>query len=89
MTLENIVLVLSMLGASGVVGTIVGRYIRPKLTKFEELEQVRADRKEDREELAEIKGELRLLTDYVHVLREHIADEKGPPPPPFPEGLSQ
>lgn len=29
----------------------------------------------------------RLLSDYVHKLRDHIANDKGAPPPPWPEGL--
>lgn len=31
----------------------------------------------------------RMLIDYVHKLRTHIAEEKGPPPPPWPEGLTR
>jgi hypothetical protein len=31
----------------------------------------------------------RLRDDYIHELRTHIAEEKGPPPPPWPEGLTR
>lgn len=30
----------------------------------------------------------RLLSDYVHKLRDHIANDKGAPPPPWPDGLT-
>lgn len=39
------------------------------------------------EEAATIRGEMRVLTDYVHDLREHIALGKPPPPPDWPSGL--
>ncbi len=31
----------------------------------------------------------RIKDDYIHVLRGHIADEKDPPPPGYPEGMKQ
>lgn len=65
-----------------VAGALTNKFFRPNLTPREELQEVRDDREEDRKQL-------RLLSDYTHNLRDHIADEKGPPPPPWPEGLNK
>ncbi len=87
--METALAALSALGVSGIVGTVVARYVRPKATPAEELQQVREDRAEDRAELTALRAEFRILLDYVHGLRDDIANDKGPPPRPWPEGLRQ
>jgi hypothetical protein len=42
-----------------------------------------------RARVARLEKEGRLLIDYVHQLRTHIADGKGAPPPEWPEGLTR
>lgn len=73
---------IALLVVAAVAGALTNKYFRPNLTPREELEEVRSDREEDRRQL-------RILIDYVHNLRDHIADEKGPPPPAWPEGLNK
>ena len=40
------------------------------------------------EENARLRRTERLQGDYIGVLRRHIAQEQGPPPPPYPDGLN-
>lgn len=40
------------------------------------------------EENARLRRTERLQGDYIGVLRRHIADGKGAPPPPYPDGLN-
>lgn len=40
-----------------------------------------------KDEVVALRADSRKLTDYVHDLREHIAEGKPPPPPDWPEGL--
>lgn len=84
----TIAIVAALVG-SPVLGVFAAKYLRPNLTPREELEQVRADREEDRVALVNLRASHLRLADYVHQLRTHIAEEKGPPPPPWPEGTLQ
>lgn len=60
-------------------------------TVKQEVATVRADAAAEaagfRAEVSSCRAEMRLLTDYAHDLREHIALEKDPPPPDWPVGL--
>lgn len=94
--------VLALLLGSGAVANWVGKKATVRRSPEEkhdsrvtELERARVS---DREEMAALKLEygnfkeatnanMRILTDYVHDLREHIAEGKPPPPPDWPEGL--
>jgi len=53
----------------------------------EATEQVDAARREATEQVGAAQADMRVLTDYVHDLREHIALGRQPPPPDWPEGL--
>ncbi len=86
--------VLALFVASPVLGVIVAKFLRPNATPLEVLEQVQEERDRDRERINSLEEGQRTLTvdvrnlaDYTHVLRQHIADGKGPPPPVWPEGL--
>jgi hypothetical protein len=39
--------------------------------------------------VVDLENRVRKHEDYSHELRDHIVDEKGPPPPPWPEGLTR
>lgn len=47
----------------------------------------REDRTELRERVETLESNERIRDDYILRLRQHIADELPPPPPPWPEDL--
>lgn len=68
------------------------RRVEQASVERERVAEERVDRLERRldaaeEEIAELKGSIRLRDDYIGVLRRHIDDGKVPPPPPWPPGL--
>lgn len=86
---------ITVLGGAGGVGTLVYKK-RPSKTSSltEEVDLLRqrvgaAEKVAAKAgtEAADTRTEMRLLTDYVHDLREHIALGKPPPPPDWPDGL--
>lgn len=53
-------------------------------------EDVAAERKERQDAVArihELLGITHIQSDYIGELRQHIFDDKGPPPPEWPEGI--
>lgn len=92
-----------LLGVSGIIGTFVTRYVRPKATPMEILQEVQEERDKDRIERDKDRARIdaleagrredrslqRTTINYVHVLREHIVEGNPPPPPPWPEGLNR
>lgn len=52
-----------------------------------ELAATRAEVKENAERIAKLESRDRAWSNYVHVLRRHITDEKPPPPPEWPKDL--
>ncbi len=72
--------VVALCGAGGAVHLVLKRF-PPRSTS---LAKEMADMKTEQ---AVVRQDMRVLTDYVHDLREHIADGKPPPPPDWPKGL--
>lgn len=72
---------------SPVLGVLVGKYFRPNATPLEMIQEIQEERDADRRRLDRLEQTQRVTLDYVHDLRQHIADGKPPPPPPWPEGL--
>lgn len=56
-------------------GVFVTKYVRPRASVVERLDDLEHD--------------FKMLQDYTHELRQHIADGNPPPPPPWPPGLLQ
>ncbi len=86
-------IILAVLG-SAPVGVIVAKYFRPNATPLEIINEIQEERKTEREErqvdrelIGKLQQNQRDLSDYVHLLRDHIAKGQPPPPPPWPEGL--
>jgi hypothetical protein len=88
MDAATVVILVALVG-SPTIGVVVSKYLRPNATPMEMLEEVRAERDEDRKRLGKVENDQRTLTDYVHTLRQHIAEGHPPPPPPWPDGLAQ
>lgn len=86
---------IGILGSAGGVGTVVYKKRPSKNTSLVDQVEHLTNRVTAAEttatqagkEAAETRREMRILTDYVHDLREHIALGKPPPPPDWPEGL--
>lgn len=86
---------IAVLGGAGGVGTVVYKKRPSKSTSLAGEVELLRQRVTSAEaaavtagnEAAATRAEMRLLTDYVHDLREHIALGKSPPPPDWPEGL--
>ncbi|GAA2008182.1 hypothetical protein [Nocardioides kribbensis] len=87
--MEITIAILGLLGVSGIVGTVVSRYVRPKATPLEILQEVQEERTEDRRRIDRLESAQRITIDYVHELRQHIVDGNPPPPPAWPEGLNR
>lgn len=93
--LQTIFGTIAVLGGAGGVGTLVYKKRPSKTTSLAgEVERLtgRVTAAENTatqagKEAAATRQEMRILTDYVHDLREHIALGKPPPPPDWPEGL--
>jgi hypothetical protein len=78
--------VLAVVGSSG-LGAWVKAKFPAKASPLEVLAQVKQEREDDRVKIENLQSDMRKLTDYVHDLREHIAEGKPPPPPDWPDGL--
>lgn len=63
-------------------GAVVTKYVRPRASVIERLESLEA-------RYEKLEDDHRVLQDYTHQLRQHIAVGQPPPPPPWPEGLRQ
>lgn len=73
--------VTAVLGAvAAVIRVLVKRFPPRAASLADDVERLR-------KEVGELRADGRKLTDYVHDLREHIAEGKPPPPPDWPEGL--
>lgn len=75
-----VAIILALLAGGGVFATIVGR-------AFPQRDSALTRRAANQKDIADLQNDMRILTDYVHDLREHIATGKPPPPPDWPEGL--
>lgn len=69
------------------VGVGVAFITRAQARESRIIADLRADVMVLKSERDEAETRERLLADYVHKLREHIAKDKGNPPPPWPDGL--
>lgn len=94
MNVEVFATIAGLLGLSGVVGTVLSRYVRPKATPLEMLQEIQEERGEDRRRLdacetriGTLERHVRVWEDYAGQLRRHIDNQLGPPPPPYPESL--
>lgn len=93
--LKTVLGTITVLGSAGGVGTLVYKKRPSKTSSLAEevaLLRGRVTAAETTataagEDAAATRAEMRLLTDYVHDLREHIALGRKPPPPDWPEGL--
>ena len=86
--------IVGVLGTSGALGAIIGKRVAPKTTPLEILQEIQEERGELRNRLTTVEDRLsrvernnRVQSDYIGVLRRHIADGMPPPPPAWPEGL--
>lgn len=93
--LQTVLGTIGILGSAGGIGTVVYKKRPSKNTSLVDQVEHLTNRVTAAEsaaaragtESAATRQEMRLLTDYVHDLREHIALGKPPPPPDWPEGL--
>lgn len=81
---------------SPVVGTIIQKKLKPTTSPLDMLQELQEERAEDKKERDALKAEVagvkhreRIRDDYIHQLRQHIADGNPPPPPPWPKELTQ
>ncbi len=72
--------VVALGGAGGLVRVMLKRFPPRSASLAQEVAEMKAEQ-------VVVRADMRKLTDYVHDLREHIADGKPPPPPDWPEGL--
>lgn len=76
---------------AGIVAALVKKFPPRATTLAQELAQVKEEAARDRsaaaQHRADVGHDMRLLSDYVHDLREHIASGKPPPPPDWPQGM--
>ncbi len=75
--------------ASPTGAVIAAKYFRPNATPLELLEAVTADNANLRTRVSRLENRDRVSTDYMHALRQHIAEGNPPPPPAWPEALNQ
>lgn len=80
MSTETLLAILAILGGGGLFATVVGK-------AFPQREGASVRRAANQKDIADLQNDMRILSDYVHDLREHIANGKPPPPPDWPEGL--
>lgn len=85
---------LAILAGSPVAAAVISKRVKPATTPMEMIqelqeEQARRDTKDAEKEarLVALEASQRILLDYVHDLRQHIADGKPPPPPKWPDGM--
>lgn len=85
---------LAILAGSPVAAAVINKRMKPSTTPLEMIqelqeEQARRDTKDAEKEtrLVALEASQRILLDYVHDLRQHIADGKPPPPPKWPDGM--
>lgn len=71
---STVAIIVAVVGGPA-AGALVTRYVQPKKSVVDRLEQLEND--------------FKILQDYTHDLRQHIATGKPPPPPPWPAGLTQ
>lgn len=79
------------------VGTVIAAVLtsrqqgtRDLVTGLNERVEDQADQLENQgHRIAILEHRDRLLVDYAWQLRQHILDEKDPPPPAWPEGLDR
>lgn len=79
--LKTILGTVTVLGSAGGIGTLVYKRRPSKSTSLAQ------EVAETKVEMVALRADMRVLTDYVHDLREHIALGKPPPPPDWPGGL--
>ena len=75
--------------ASPTGAVIASKYFRPNATPLELLEAVTADNTRLHGRVDRLEKRDRVSTDYMHQLRQHIAEGNPPPPPPWPTELNQ
>lgn len=80
------VLVALVTGVLGLLGVVVTRRFARTAQKETDT-RARVDKLEAQAQ--DFGKRERLRDDYIHELRNHIAEEKGPPPPPWPDGLTR
>jgi hypothetical protein len=78
-------ILVAFLGVTATVG--VAMLARGQARESRIIADLRADVVVLKAERDEAEARERLLADYVHRLRDHIATGKGTPPPPWPDGL--
>lgn len=93
--LDAILYLAGLLVGGGALAAWVSRRVRPVDPLSVLVDQVQEERAEDRKERAENRARIdrvernqRITIDYVHTLRQHIAEGKPPPPPPWPPELN-
>ena len=91
---QQLLLALAVPLAAGATAWVNGRAVRrDSLVDQLQEEIARLDRRlteeaNQRKELDDrLSRRIRAQEDYIGALRQHIHDEVGPPPPPWPEGL--
>lgn len=77
----------SLLGAGGLVAVMLKRFPPRATTQSAQMAQLTERVSGAEKKATDCTADMRILTDYVHDLREHIATGKPPPPPDWPGGL--
>jgi hypothetical protein len=88
--LDNLSPILTLLGVV-IAGYFTYRGSNRKLKTDTGLQLLNERQEENtalRQEIAELRRTLRIQSDYIGVLRRHIADGDPPPPPSWPDGLT-
>lgn len=81
---------MTVMAASIISGTLIliGTVITVAIGRITARDQVLLEMyKETRGRVDRLEARERVRDDYIIELRQHIEEDKGPPPPPYPEGL--
>lgn len=98
MTNEEIIALFVLAGVlftaiSGVIAALVNGKQKSVETVVaalrEQVEDLRAQVKDNDARIAKLERRDRAWSDYVHLLRAHITAQKPPPPPEWPAGLDR
>ena len=79
-TIQLAVGILIAIIGSGALSAVIVKRVPEVVTDAQRLEKVER-------RLEGLEDQFRMQSDYIAALRMHILEDKGPPPPPWPEGL--
>ena len=82
----QVALVLSAFLGSGALAAVAAKFFRPAPTLVETVSSMQQRLDDVEADASALRNDLRLTTDYVHLLRAEITHAGGTPPP-WPMGL--